>query len=568
MAFDGAFIHTLLSELNNAEFSHVEKIYQPSKDELVFHLRKKDFSGKLHISARNGAGRIGFTDAKFENPYEPPMFCMLARKIFSSARFVSAKQKGLDRVIELEFQAVNEMGDTVSPKIICEFIGGSNNIIFTDENGKIADALFRSDITAARMIMPGCKYVYPEDRGKLNILSTDTETIISAVRKKGGEVSAALLSALDGLSPLVCRELAFSAFKTVEGDCNSLDLELLREPLDSLKRAIEKEPCYTVLYENKAPKDFCFICIKQYGNMYAEKRFSSGSQMLCEFYGERDKAVRMKRQSGDIFKTVNNYLSRVKRRMNLRIRDLEATKDREKLRICGELIKANIHLIKPGDVSCEVQNFYDENLAAVKIKLDPALSPAANAAKYFKEYKKSCAANASLGALIDSDKQEIEYLDSVLESIERATDSSDIAGIREELVSSGYIREKRTAKKPSALPQTEQHTSVEGYKILVGHNNIQNDYITAKLADKNDTWFHTKNIHGSHVVVKNGGREISEQTLLFAAGLAAKNSRAKNSSNVPVDYTEVKHVKKPAGAKAGMVIYTSNKTVFVTPWEE
>lgn len=568
MAFDGAFIHTLLSELNGAEGAHVEKIYQPSKDELVLYLKKKDFSEKLHISARNGAARIGFTDAKFENPYEPPMFCMLARKIFSSARFVAARQKGLERIIELEFQAVNEMGDIVSPEIICEFIGGSNNIILADENGRISDALVRSDITAARMIMPGCKYAYPEDRGKLSILSADISDIIAAVNGTGGEVSSALLNTLDGLSPLVCRETVFSAFGTVEGDLGTLDAEHLRAPLEALREAVQNTPRYTVLYENGVPKDFSFIDINQYSNTYTKKYFSSGSAMLCEFFSERDKAARLRRRTADINKTVNNYLSRAKRRMNLRIRDLEATKDREKLRIYGELIKANIHLIKPGDASCEVQNFYDENLSSVKIKLDPALSPAANAAKYFKEYKKSCSASASLGALIDSDKAEIDYLDSVLESIERATDTDDIGGIREELVSSGYIKEKRAAKRAAAAPRTERYTSDEGYAIYVGHNNIQNDYITTRLADKNDTWFHTKNIHGSHVVVKNGGKEISGQTLLFAAKLAAKNSRAKNSSNVPVDYTPVKYVKKPAGAKAGMVIYTTNKTVFVTPWEE
>ncbi len=568
MAFDGAFIHTLLTELGSAEGAHVEKIYQPSKDELVLYLKKKDFSEKLHISARNGAARIGFTDAKFENPYEPPMFCMLARKIFSSARFTGAKQKGLERVIELEFQAVNEMGDIVSPKIICEFIGGSNNIILTDENGRISDAMVRSDITAARMIMPGCKYSYPEDRGKLNILSADIPDVISAIEKVGGEASAALLNTLDGLSPLVCRETVFSAFGTVEGDLGMLGAEHLRAPLEALREAVQNAPRYTVLYENGVPKDFSFIDINQYSNTYTKKYFSSGSAMLCEFFSERDKAARLRRRTADINKTVNNYLSRAKRRMNLRIRDLEATKDREKLRIYGELIKANIHLIKPGDASCKVQNFYDENLSSVKIKLDPALSPAANAAKYFKEYKKSCSASASLGALIDSDKAEIDYLDSVLESIERATDTDDIGGIREELVSSGYIKEKRAAKRAAAAPRTERYTSDEGYAIYVGHNNIQNDYITTRLADKNDTWFHTKNIHGSHVVVKNGGKQISGQTLLFAAKLAAKNSRAKNSSNVPVDYTPVKYVKKPAGAKAGMVIYTTNKTVFVTPWEE
>ncbi len=566
MAFDGAFLHTVLFELQKAELSHVEKIYQPSKDELVIHLKKKDFSSKLHITARNGAGRIGFTSAQFENPQTPPMFCMLARKIFSGARFISASQKGLERIIELNFSAVNEMGDSVSPKIICEFISGSNNIVLADENYRIFDALNRSDITANRIIMPGAEYIYPENQGKLNILETDIEDIISAVSSKGGEVSNALLSVLDGFSPLVCREIAFMAFGRVDGD--GADFCKLKKPLEICINAMNAQPRYTALYQTGVPKDFSFIDINQYGNTYDKKQFSQGSEMLEAFYRERDNAARIKKQSSDVLRTVNNLLSRAKRRMSLREKDLESTKNREGLRISGELIKANIHAINSGDTYCEVQNFYDENLSLVKIKLNPALSPAANAAKYFKEYKKSCAAAASLGDLIESDLKEIDYLDSVLESLERAKNTADIEGVRQELVSGGYIKEKRSVKKTNQNTAIEQHTSIEGYKILVGHNNIQNDYITTRLADKNDMWFHTKNIHGSHIVVKNGGADLSDDTILAAARLAARNSRAKNSSNVPVDYTPVKFVKKPAGAKAGMVIYTTNKTVFVTPWEE
>ena len=566
MAFDGAFLHTVLFELQKAKLSHVEKIYQPSKDELVIHLKKKDFSSKLHITARNGAGRIGFTSAQFENPQTPPMFCMLARKIFSGARFISASQKGLERIIELNFSAVNEMGDTISPKIICEFISGSNNIVLADENYRIFDALNRSDITANRIIMPGAEYIYPENQGKLNILETDIEDIISAVSSKGGEVSNALLSVLDGFSPLVCREIAFMAFGRVDGD--GADFCKLKKPLEICINAMNTQPRYTALYQTGVPKDFSFIDINQYGNTYDKKQFSQGSEMLEAFYRKRDNAARIKKQSSDVLRTVNNLLSRAKRRMSLREKDLESTKNREELRISGELIKANIHAINSGDTYCEVQNFYDENLSLVKIKLNPALSPAANAAKYFKEYKKSCAAAASLGDLIESDLKEIDYLDSVLESLERAKNTADIEGVRQELVSGGYIKEKRSVKKTNQNTAIEQHISIEGYKIFVGHNNIQNDYITTRLADKNDMWFHTKNIHGSHIVVKNGGADLSDDTILTAARLAARNSRAKNSSNVPVDYTPVKFVKKPAGAKAGMVIYTTNKTVFVTPWEE
>ena len=430
------------------------------------------------------------------------------------------------------------------------------------------DALNRSDITAERIIMPGIMYKYPSDRGKLNILNTGVDDIISAVERRGGEVSKALIDVLEGFSPLVCREIAFSAFGQLDVDVKEVDLSRLSSPLEACLNAIKISPVYTALYENGVPKEYSFIDINEYGNTYEKRRFSFSGELLDAFYSERDKAGRLKKQSGDIQKTVSNMLSRAKRRMGLREKDLKATEDRETLRIYGELIKANIHAVKTGDSFCSVQNFYDENLSEVKIKLDPALSPAANAAKYFKEYKKSCAASVNLKKLIEGDKKEIDYLDSVLESIERAGSTADIAEIKQELVSTGYIKEKRSARKPAAGLKIEEHVSEEGYRILVGHNNVQNDFITGHLADKSDTWFHTKSIHGSHVVVKNGGGDVSEQTVLFAAKLAAKNSRAGKSANVPVDYTPVKYVKKPAGAKPGMVIYTTNKTVFVTPLED
>ena len=568
MAFDGAFLHTLLPEINAAAGARVEKIYEPSRDELLIHLKSKGFSGKLLICARNGSARIGFTDAAFENPAVPPMFCMLARKIFSSSRFIGARQQGLERVLELHFEAVNELGDTVSPKIICEFIGGSNNIILCDNSGKILDAVNRSDITARRVIMPGCSYEYPENRGKLDLTAVYPAEIVNAAAKREGEAASALLDVCDGVSPLVCREVCLRAFGQSDALISENGLEKLASQLETLRESIDNKPCYTALYENGTPKDFSFVDINQYGSAYTKKHYNSGSEMLDEFYAERDNAARIKKQSGDLLKTVNNLLNRARRRMNLRVKDLEETKDREKLRIFGELIKANIHNVKAGDTEVTVSNYYDENMSDITIPLDSALSPAANAAKYFKEYKKRCAASVSLVALIESDKAEIEYLDSVLYSLEEAANLSDTEDIREELTEAGYLRAKNTKKRKKNVPAAEEHISREGYRILVGHNNIQNDYITTRLADKNDTWLHTKNIHGSHVIIKNAGGDISEETLLFAAKLAAKNSRAKNSSNVPVDYTPVRYVKKPAGSKAGMVIYTTNKTVYVTPREE
>ena len=309
--------------------------------------------------------------------------------------------------------------------------------------------------------------------------------------------------------------------------------------------------------------------ISQYGNLDTTKRFDTPSELLDAFYYERENAARINKASSDITKLLSNLITRARRRMAVRQKELAENSDREDLRINGELIKANLYAIEQGSAVARVQNYYDENLSTIEIPLDVALTPQQNAAKYFKDYKKSCAAVQSLGALIENDQKEIEYLESVSESLSRCKTLLDVVEIRDELALGGYIRQsgKKSPRKKTATQFTE-YTSREGYKIIVGKNNLQNDYITCTLASKGDMWFHTKNIHGSHVVVFCGGAEISEETIIFAARLAAKNSKASTSSNVPVDYTPIKYVKKPSGAKAGMVIYTTNKTVFVTPEDD
>ena len=325
-----------------------------------------------------------------------------------------------------------------------------------------------------------------------------------------------------------------------------------------------------MLYNSdKTPTDFCFMPVTQYGNLYGTRCFDSPSALLDAYYFERENSARIHKASADISKLVSNLLNRARRRMAVREKELEQNRDRDDLRIKGELIKANLYAVEQGSAVARVQNYYDENLKEVEIPLDPALSPAANAAKYFKEYKKSCAAVQSLCTLIENDKQEIDYLESVSESLDRCKTLADISEIREELSLGGYTKQsQKKQSRKKARPQLTEYESAEGYRILVGKNNIQNDYITCTLASKGDMWFHTKNIHGSHVVVLCGGQPLSEETVIFAARLAAKNSKASGSCNVPVDYTPIKYVKKPNDAKAGMVIYTTNKTVFVNPYTE
>lgn len=568
MAFDGAFLHTVISEISESLGCHVDKIYQPSREELVLLLRKKGFVKRLLISARSGAARIQFTEGKYENPETPPMFCMLARKIFSASRLVSVTQRDLERVVELTFDTANEMGDRIAPKIICELIGNSSNIILVGEDGRIYDAVRRSDVeTAKRIIQPGAIYEYPPTQDKLSFLECDAQSVAKAAISKGSVLSSSLLTAADGLSPLVCREIAYRAYGDDVATSDIKDAKPLEIEIQRVKDALSGFTP-TILYKNdNTPADFSYIDISQYGAAYTKKVFESPSALLDAFYFERDVLAAMHRQSADIGRLVSNLIVRANRRFALRVRELQESENREELRIFGELIKANIHAIPTGSAVARVQNFYDENLCEVEIPLDPAKNAAANAAKYFKDYKKSCAAAQTLSALIEEDRREIEYLESVADSIERCRSSADIAEIREELALGGYIKQsaKGSARRKKAKPAFEEHESLEGYRILVGKNNMQNDYITTAIATKGDMWFHTKGIHGSHVVVMCGGAPISDETVLQAAQLAALNSKAAGSSNVPVDYTPVKYVKKPNGAKAGMVIYTTNKTVFVTP---
>ncbi len=568
MAFDGGFLHSVTLQLQDAVGAHVDKIYQPARDVLVLTLRKKGFVKRLVLSAASGVTRVHFTEQKYENPEIPPMFCMLARKIFSAARLVAVKQKGLERVIEFTFDASNEMGDRVSPKIICELLSGSGNIILADENGKIYDAVHRSDIEKSdRLIVSGATYRLPDSQNKINILENDIAKIANRIlEQKTDLLSAALLKTLEGVSPLVCRELSFKYFNEDVAIADITDINTIIDLLNFLKSSILSGEYYIAYKSDNTPADFCYMPITQYGSLYTLKQFDAPSSLLDAFYYERENAARINKASADITKLVANLLSRAQRRMANREKELCDNSNREDLRIKGELIKANLYAIASGSSNALVQNYYDENMTLIEIPLDPALSPQQNAAKYFKDYKKSCGAVQSLGILIEKDRQEITYLESVLESLDRCRSLADIAEIREELESYGYLKQQnknRRAKKTA--PQITEYKSREGFRILVGKNNVQNDYITCTLATKSDMWFHTKNIHGSHVVVLCGGKPLSDETIVFAAILAAKNSKAAQSAQVPVDYTPIKYVKKPAGAKAGMVIYTTNKTVFVTP---
>ncbi len=557
MAFDGGFLHLITQELNIADDSHVDKIYQPSKDELVLLLRKKSFAKRLLICVKQGSARIQFTENKYENPATPPMFCMLIRKYLSAARLIKVTQPDLERIAELTFSYTNEMGDIAEIRLIAEFIGSKTNILLVGADGNIIDCLRKSDPeTADRLLLPGAQYEYPAKQGKLNPLTAKAEELCTAAGAQGGDAAKALLDSIDGFSPLVCREAVYRA--EIAGGLNAA----LSNIVTDLK---EGGSPIMLIKTDGTPYDFSYTDISQYRNEFTKQSFESCSELLDAFYTARERSERLKGSASDIIKLVTNLRARTERKLAIRLHDLKKCENRETLRIYGELLKANLYRLQNGAAFAEVENYYDE-MKPVRIPLNPALSPQKNADKYFKDYKKTYTAERTLTELTKKDEEELRYFDSVLDSISRCESISEISEIREELSLAGYIKQNGARKrKGTSVPQFKEYTSAEGYKILVGKNNRQNDYLTTVLAAKNDLWFHVKNFPGSHVIVMCRGGEVSDDTVMKAAALAAANSKAADSSQVPVDYTPVKFVKKPNGAKPGMVIYTTNKTVFVTP---
>ncbi len=564
MAFDGVFLHLVAESLSPYTGARVQKIYQPMKDTVIIALKSKEISGRLILTAAAGLQRMHITQSSVENPASPPMFCMLLRKHLTGAMLTEIRQLGLDRVVFLTFDSVTEMGDHAEITLVFEILGRQSNILLCrGEDGKlkILDCLRRTDAAAKRILLPGVFYEPPESSGRINLLQAYSEEAAMAISRSGRPAQTALRDAADGFSPLVSREFALRC-----GGTSSMP-DVTRE-VGKLKACIESGGTPVILYDGDGiPFEFTFFVPKQYGSNIKYKVFDSYSTLLDEYYSERDAKQKQKELSSRLTKQVTNLAQRAKRKLHAREADLAKSKDREQLKIYGELICACMHDIKPGAVFYDAVDYYHD-MKPIRIPLDPALSAADNAQKYFKEYKKAAAAEKMLSSLIEENKDECSYLDSVLDALSRAESSGEINGIYSELVSEGYIRRKSTAKsKPQPLKPLS-FVSSDGFAIWVGRNNAQNDNLTLKTASKNDIWLHVKDAPGSHVIIETRGEAVPESTLIEAAVIACTYSSAAMSENVPVDYTQVKNVKKPAGAKPGMVIYKTNRTIYATPSKE
>lgn len=573
MALDGGYLRHICNEINeNALNCRVEKVYQPNKDEIILGLRGLNGASKLLLSARANSPRINFTKYAPENPKVPPMLCMLFRKRLCGAKLINARQEAMERIIFLDFDATNELADHVNLTLAVEIMGKYSNVIFIDENGDIIDALKRVDISMSsqRLVLPGLKYSMPPAQDKMNILEASAEDVLARIENitVDTKLSKALLNTIQGVSPVICREIEYLTGRGNDITTGSLTNEDKKRLLFFLNRMITQlkehsgTPCMAVV--NGKPMDFAFMDITQYGEAAVIKRSESFSSLLDDFFNERDTAERMKVKSQDLHRLLANTTERLSRKINSQSAELAQCTDREPLRIMGDLLQANLYRIEKGANSVTVENYYDNN-SPITIPLNPALTATQNSQKYYKNYRKAKTAEQVLKVQIEKAKEELEYIDTVIEALNRATTEGELAEIRAELTEQGYVKAPRGKQKKAASLPPLKFTSSTGFTILVGRNNKQNDKLTLKTASKNDIWLHTKDIHGTHTIILTEGKEVDSTTLQEAAQLAAYHSKARNSAQVPVDYTLVKNVSKPSGAKPGMVIYVKNKTLYVTP---
>ena len=551
----------------------VDKIYQPARDEVVMAVRGKEGNVKVLLTANPAHPRIQLTTQNRENPATPPMFCMLLRKHLTGGRILSVTQPPMERVVDLELEVLDELGVRSVRHLILEAMGRHSNLILTSPEGRIVDCLRRVDaeMSEQRQVLPGLFYRLPPTQNKRDPLTVTESEFDTLLAETGAEkkITDFLLDHFAGLSPLICREMAFDLTGDVDGRLIDLDgLEELKGGFFSLTQSIQAgafKP-YMLLREDK-PKDFTYRPIRQYGlsmELVAEESFSA---MLDRFYAQRESAERIRQRGADLIKAVTNLRSRVARKLENQRKELAEAEDRELLRIRGDLITSNLYAMKKGMTVLVCQNYYDPDYADISIPLDPLLTPQQNAANYYKRYAKAKTAQRVLTEQIAKGEADLDYLDSVLTAIHCSTEERDLLEIRQELEDNGYLRVKKAPKKGMKRPKSKplEFVSSTGLRISVGRNNVQNDLLTTKLAYKSDIWLHTQGIHGAHVILWTEGKEADLQSLTEAAMLAAWFSQGKEGKNIPVDYTPVRYVKKPAGAKPGKVIYTTYSTAYVTP---
>ncbi len=581
MAFDAGMLSCIAHEIEKtASGGRIEKIYQPEKDIILIQLRTLTGGKKLLINTGSGNPRISFTNIQRENPMQAPMLCMLLRKHLTGAILCEIRQPGFERVLILGFDTRDEMGYECRKYLIAEIMGKYSNLIFADENMKIISATRTVDFSTSslRQILPGMKYELPPAQDKKNPLVSSREEFDRLYAKFPAQrqVDKFITSAYLGISSSNAREISYLA----TGKSDSLICECtpqrLWESFLFLTGSIKENkysPC--VVFEGNNPVEYSFIPLTHYPDNFEIRYTESPSDALDMFFENRDRESRIKQRAADLFKILTHAESRIIKKLELQRQELSECEKSSVYKKYGDLITSNIYLITKGQKTAEITDYekYDPETGEYGkcvIELDERMSASANAQKYYKKYAKAKNAKAELTKQIKIGEEELEYIYSVFDSLSKAETDADLSQIRDELYRSGYASKMKgyVSPKKQSAPSVLEFMTTNGYKVLCGKNNIQNEYITFKCAEKHDYWFHAKNVPGSHVLMLTGGKEPPEQDFTDACEIAAYYSKANGGVNIPVDYLLAKGVKKAAGAKPGFVIYHSNWSAYVTPDEE
>jgi predicted ribosome quality control (RQC) complex YloA/Tae2 family protein len=553
MAFDGIVTMAIAKELQEKiTFGKIEKIYQPESDELVFNIYTKGGNVKLYVSVNSATSRVHLITSSPANPPAPLAFCMLLRKHLQGARITDVSQKDSERIIEISLETLDDLGFRVSKKLIFEIMGKHSNVILLDiSKGKIIDSIKRVsiDVNRVRQLLPGIVYQYPPAQDKIPFKEL-TEADMANIPLDAKSIQRSIA----GISPALAEEIA--------------QHQNPYEFITHLTSNIEHGNIQPVVYcdEHNVPREFHVTPLREYEHTCSSINFPSLSEAMEYYYDNKQTSNRANQKSSDLIRTISAQLDKLKLKAQRLSEDLLKAENSDDLRLFGELLTANMHSIKAGADKVTLTNYYDNS--QITIPLDPRYSPAKNAQNYFKKYGKSKTAIKEKQVQIQANEEEIKYLDSVLSYLENAENVAEIDAIRKELEDTGYIRKRKIPggfKEKSYKADPIKYTLSSGATVLVGKNNKENDVLTFKTASSKDIWFHTKDIPGSHVILQTGGLEPNDEDIFEVASIAAYYSKGRNSENVPVDYVQVKYVKKPAGAKPGMVIFTNNKTVWVNP---
>lgn len=577
MAFDGITVSAIKAEIENKILGgRIDKVYQPEKDEIILGIRSMGQAYKLLLTSNASNPKFHFTQTNPNNPMTPPLFCMVMRKHLQSGKIIKIEQPDFDRILNIYVESLNELGDYSVKKLVLEIMGRHSNIILTDENNTILDCIkhIGHDTSSVREVLPGREYTLPPSQGKINTLDLDDNNFKKVLEDNPSfEIQSVIYKNYTGISPIAASEICYRA--NVNGSTpvealTDIQKEVVFNKFAQLVEDIKVNRFYPESITNEKGKtiDFSPIEMTQFNGLDI-KKYTSISELIESFYANRDFAYRIGQKTQDLRKLINQNIERCIRKKDIQMQTLRSIKNRDELRLKGELLTANIYSIKKGMTTVELPNYYSENQELIAIELDSNKTPSENAQKYYKAYNKAKRTFEALKDQIKSNDEELAYLESVLTSVNNCTDEQDVKEIRRELREEGYVKKVKNQKDKSKKHSVPLHfISQDGFDIYVGKNNIQNDELTLKFARPRDIWMHTKNIPGSHVIIVSNGQTIPDTTLNEGAMLSAFYSKAKNSSKVPVDYTEKKNVKKPNGSKPGFVIYETNKTAYITTSEE